>query len=159
MATKALSKAATIERHEKQYAHKVLTRVVDFALAANALAAQNDIAEVIDIRENTRVISVRYEVMTVEGAARNFGIGDGANDVGYIASANANAVGEGATLVAGYVNTSDAGVAQDALVLNPPYSAGKYYSAADTIDIKALSPGGLVGAKIKVSAEVVEYDL
>lgn len=159
MATKALSKAASIERYEKQGAFKVLTRVIDFALAANALAAQNDIAEAIDVRANTRVLAVRWEVLTVEGAARNFGVGDGVNDVGYIASADSNALGEGSTLVAGYVNTSDAGAAQDPVVLNPAFSAGKYYAAADTIDIKALSAGGLVGAKIKVSAEVVEYDL
>lgn len=117
--------------------------------------AQNDIAQLINIPAQTWVPLVQWEVETVEGGARNFSIGDGVNAAGFVPSTSANALASGVSgPLAGSTNTSDAGAAADPLVVTG-YSGGKYYAAADTIDLTALTAGGLTGAKIRVKAVMV----
>lgn len=119
--------------------------------AATNNAGIADVLEVIDVPAKTFVHLVQWEVTTVEGAAATFDIGDGTTPAGYVSNANANALGSGVSgPVAGYVNTSDAGVAQDAIVLNPAYSGGKYYATADSIDI--IADAALVKAVIEIRA-------
>lgn len=107
---------------------------------ATALAA-GDIIEVISIPANSYVMAVGAVTETVQGAASTFHIGDGADADGYVASGNANVLGgtasNGALLIAN--------------------NAGKYYAAADTIDITIGASGAaLTAAKIKVWAIVAD---
>lgn len=103
--------------------------------------AQNDVAEVVTIPAGTLVLGVMWEVETVEGAARNFAVGDGSDTDGFITTTSANSATTGASALAlteGTPNTITG------------YSAGKYYSAADTIDVLAVTSGGLTTCKINL---------
>jgi hypothetical protein len=111
--------------------------------ATKRTLAQNDTVAVLDIPANTLIQGVQWEVETVEGAARNFAVGDGSDTDGFIASTSANSLASGATALAlgeGTPNTVSG------------YSAGKYYSAADTLDILAVTAGGLTTTKIRLNA-------
>jgi hypothetical protein len=125
----------------------VFENVIDFSKLAVA-AAQNDVVPVLEIPAHTLIQGVQWEVEGVEGAARNFAIGDGSDTDGFIASTSANALANGAsalTLAEGTPNTISG------------YSAGKYYSDADTIDILAVTNGGLTAARIRVKAYGVAF--
>jgi hypothetical protein len=111
--------------------------------------AQNDTVAVIDIPANTLIQGVQWEVETVEGAARNFAIGDGSDTDGFVTTTSANTATSGATALAGTLGGT--GAAADPVVVTG-YSAGKYYSAADTLDILAVTSGGLTTTKIRVKA-------
>lgn len=109
---------------------------------------QNETVALIDIPAKSYVLKVFWEVQTVEGAARNFAIGDGDDPDGYIASTSGNSLASGASnlaLTTGTPNTVTG------------YSNGKYYSAADQLDLLAVTSGGLTGIKIKVSALIIEF--
>lgn len=111
--------------------------------------AQNDIAQVVTIPAGTYIQAVHWSVETVEGAARNFSIGDGDNTTGWIGSTSANSVASGASTFAGTLGGT--GAAADPVVVTG-YSAGKYYAAADTLDVIAQTSGGLTTAKIRIKA-------
>lgn len=124
----------------------VLENVIDFSI--NTMA-QNDIAQLLNIPAKTLVQAVQWEVERVEGAARNFAIGDGADDDGFITTTTANTLASGCsglTLTEATPNTVTG------------YSNGKYYSAADTIDLKAVTSGGLTTGKIRIKAVCVELN-
>jgi hypothetical protein len=106
-------------------------------------AAQNDVIEALRIPANTLIQGVNWEVEAVEGAARNFALGDGDDTDGFVPSTSANALAKGATAIALTEGTPN---------VVAGYSAGKFYSAADTIDILAVTSGGLTTAKIRVKA-------
>lgn len=149
MATKTLTKPGTgLAPVTRPYHTYQLENTIDFLVTANQLA-QNDIAELIAIPANCWVAGIRWEILVVEGAARNFGIGDGSGTSSYIATTSANAVSEGAMILAlteGVPNTITG------------YSAGKYYAVADTIDVLAVTAGGLVACKLRVTADIRDYN-
>lgn len=150
MATKLLSlvNADYMQHFEKHGNARVISAIVDFTNAA-VTCAQNDIVEALAISANTFVYGIRAEVLTVEGAARNFAIGDGADTDGYITTQSGNTLAEFhslLTLTEGAPNTVTG------------YSNGKYYAAADTIDILAVTSGGLTTCKLKVSAYICDYN-
>lgn len=123
-------------------AYTVWENVVDFSKISTALA-QNDVVEALSIPAGTFVQGVQWEVETVEGASRNFAVGDGTTTNGWITTTTANSLASGCSLLAlteGTPNTVTG------------YSAGKYYSAADTIDLLAVTSGGLTTCKIRIKA-------
>lgn len=127
--------------------YAVFENVIDFSKLATA-AAQNDVVPALAIPANTLIQGVAWEVEGVEGASRNFAIGDGDDTDGFVASTSANTLAKGATALAlaeGTPNTITG------------YSAGKFYSAADTIDLLAVTSGGLTAAKIRVKAYGVVF--
>lgn len=121
----------------------VVTQVFDGSVST---LAQNDVATLINIPANTYVMKVFWEVETAEGAARNFALGDGADTDGYVTTTTAN------TLAAG---SSDLALTEGAPNTVTGYSNGKFYSAADTLDLLAVTSGGLTTCKIRVSALMV----
>lgn len=149
MATKTLSTASSVVHVTSPYKMYVLESEIDFTNTSNTLA-QNDIAELIAVPGNCYVQMVRWEVKTVEGAARNFSLGDGASATGYLASTSANAIAEGCSapvsLTEGAPNTVTG------------FSNGKYYPNADTIDLTAVTAGGLTTAKINVKAYIIDFN-
>lgn len=110
--------------------------------------ALNEVAQLIPVPANSFVALVRHEVTTVEGGAATFEVGDGSDTNGYGNAINANALSVDASgpisLVEGTPNTI-AG-----------YSGGKYYSAADTIDLKALA--AMDAAVVEVEAIIYTFD-
>ena len=91
------------------------------AAGLTALAA-GDILEVIKVPANTLVTHVALNVTTAEGGTLTVDVGDGDNPDGYLDGVNANATAAYLT-VAG----TDA------------FEAGKFYTAADTIDIVTVN--------------------
>lgn len=151
MANQLLSTAnsAIIRHFQGDGVTRVLEAVVDFSkIAAASAVAINEIVEAIQIPANCRVNHVRAEVLTIEGAARNFAIGDGASTSGYITTQSANTLAEFHTsllLTEAAPNTVTG------------YTNGKYYPTADTLDILAVTAGGLTTCRLKVSAEITQY--
>lgn len=142
MATFTLTNGSSaVSSRESTYKTVVASALVDFS---KRTLAQNDIAEVISVPADTFVRLVRWEVTKVEGAARNFSVGDGASATGYVASTSGNTLAEGVSgpvaLTEGAPNTVTG------------FSGGKYYSAADTIDVTAVTAGGLTTCILKVTA-------
>ena len=104
---------------------------------------QNDVAAVLSIPAGTLIMGVHWEVETVEGASRNFAIGDGSDTNGFIETTDGNTLASGATALA---------LTEAAPDTVTGYSAGKYYSAADTLDVLAVTSGGLTALKLRVKA-------
>lgn len=110
---------------------------LDFAAIAVARAAagataltSGDVLEVIQLPAKSYVMAVGLDVTTAEGGTLTIDIGDGSAADGYLDGVNANAVASYASTLAlteGAPNTVKG------------YSAGKYYAAADTIDVKTVN--------------------
>ena len=94
------------------------TITTERAAAGLTALTSADVLEVIRVPANTYVTSVALNVTTAEGGTLTVDVGDGDNPDGYLDGVNANATAAYLT-VAG----TDA------------FEAGKYYTAADTIDI------------------------
>jgi hypothetical protein len=133
----------------------VYENVIDFSKLATA-AAQNDVVEALAIPAGTLIQGVQWEVVGAEGASRNFAIGDGSDTDGYVTTTTANTLATGCSALAGVVAGGAGDPANDPLIVTG-YSGGKYYSAADTIDILAVTSGGLTTAKIRVKAFGVAF--
>lgn len=122
-------------------------QVADYRASAGLTAlASADVYEILNIPAKTLVLRVGYDVTTVEGATATVHIGDGSDADGFVASANLNSVGSGASALAlteGAPNTVTG------------YSGGKYYSAADTIDL-TLNNNGIDAAVVRVWALIVD---
>lgn len=91
------------------------------AAGLTALAA-TDVLEVIKVPANTLVTNVALNVTTAEGGTLTIDVGDGDDPDGFLDGVNANAT-------AAYIPV--AGTAA--------YEQGKYYTAADTIDVTTVN--------------------
>lgn len=87
-----------------------------------------DSVEVIDIPKNTLIALVRWEILTVEGAAETFTIGDTASAVQFIPATSSNALAEGINLIA----------------------QQKYYSNADVI--RVVPSAAATALRMKITA-------
>ena len=94
------------------------TITTERAAAGLTALTSADVLEVIKVPANTLVTHVALNVTTAEGGTLTVDVGDGDNPDGYLDGVNANATAAYLT-VAG----TDA------------FEAGKFYTAADTIDI------------------------
>jgi hypothetical protein len=97
--------------------------------------AANDVYQLFDIPPNTLVFAVSWEVETTNNVTATFDIGDDTNPDGFINSASANAVTSGCSVLS---------------------SAGKFYSATDTIDLTAQA--GLTNLVMYVRAVCVQVE-
>ena len=121
-------KLGTGAAHVAKGINKVSTISVDlnFATITTERAAagltaltSGDILEVIRVPANTLVTNVALNVTTAEGGTLTVDVGDGSNDDGYIDGVNANAT-------AAYITVAG----------TDAYEQGRFYTAADTIDVK-----------------------
>ena len=113
---------------------------LDFAAITTARAAASltafatgDSLQVLSVPAKTFVLTVGIDVTTANGTASTVDIGETGGDVdGWIDGHDANAIGSACstnnTLVDGTPNT-----------FNPALGNGKYYAAADTIDMLMLT--------------------
>lgn len=124
-------KLGTGAAHVAKGINKVSTISVDlnFATITTERAAAGltaltagDVLEVIRVPANTLVTNVALNVTTAEGGTLTIDVGDGDNPDGYLDGVNANATAAYLT-VAG----TDA------------FEAGKFYTAADTIDVVTVN--------------------
>lgn len=112
----------------------LLERIVDFAEIASYRAsagltalASGDVYELFSLPAKTNVLRVGYDVTTAEGATATMGVGDGSAATGYLTAVNLNSVASGVMALA--LTDASPGVTVTG------YTNGKYYSAADTIDL------------------------
>lgn len=108
--------------------------LVGFYDASKRSLAAADVAQVIDIPANTYVHKVFYKVMAAD-ATQTLNVGDGVDPDGYVAAADVGTLG-------------NSGVGAGAL------AAGKFYAAADTIDIEVPATKAFDTLKVKVVATV-----
>lgn len=105
----------------------VVTRVVDLTKVTARGAA--DVDEVLYVAAGTLVLNVFVKLLTAEGAALTADVGDGAQPAGWFDNIDMNAAapayyGSTIALTEGAPNT-----------FTRPYTAGRLYTANDTIDI------------------------
>jgi hypothetical protein len=108
----------------------------DATTTKGAAIAQNDVLPLINIPAGSFVLPVAAKVLTVEGGASTVDIGDGATADGYLDGLDINALTDTQSFTA---DTTEA------------FGAGKYYAAADTIDLKLMT-GTAAAVVIAVSA-------
>ena len=106
------------------------------AAGLTALGA-TDVLEVIRVPANTLVTNVALEVTTAEGGTLTIDVGDGDDPDGFLDGVNANTA-------AAYIPV--AGTAA--------YEQGKYYTAADTIDVTTVNAAD--AAVMKLTAIMVD---
>ena len=95
------------------------TITTERAAAGLTALTSGDILEVIRVPANMLVTNVALNVTTAEGGTLTVDVGDGSNDDGYIDGVNANAT-------AAYITVAG----------TDAYEQGRFYTAADTIDVK-----------------------
>jgi hypothetical protein len=102
---------------------------LDFAAITTARAAAGltaltatDVLEVIKVPAKTLVTHVALEVTTAEGGTLTLDVGDGDNPDGYLDGVNGNAT-------AAYISVAG----------TDAFEQGKYYTAADTIDVTTVN--------------------
>ena len=125
----------------------LLSVELDFAAITAARAAagataltSGDVIEALPIPANTMVLAVGLDVSTAEGGTLTVDVGDGADPDGYLDGVDANAV-------AGYATNAAAGTPTG-------LAGGKYYNAADTIDVTTVNAAD--AAVMKLWAVVVD---
>jgi hypothetical protein len=111
------------------------TIAADRITAGNTAIGAGDVLEALSIPAKTYVIAVGIDVTTAEGGTLTLDIGDGADPDGYLDGVNGNAV-------AGYTSSLVLTEAAPNTVLG--LSNGKYYAAADTIDVKTVNAADVV---------------
>ncbi len=125
--------------------------VLDFAAIAAARSAagaaalaSGDVLEIMPVPAKTLVLRVGYDVTTAEGASATFDLGDGSDTDGYLNDISLNSVASGVMSLA---------LAEGAPNTISGYSNGKYYSAADTIDL-VVNSNSVDAAKVRIWALV-----
>ena len=116
--------------------HVVFWNDIDFA-NRNVTAA--DVVEALAIPANTYIQHVAVHVLTAD-ASQTMSVGDGDDTDGWLAGATTAAVGDVACSTIALTNGTNETITG--------YSGGKFYSAADTIDI--LVPTGKAYDTLKV---------
>lgn len=125
----------------------VITVTKDFDAAAavvengTAILA-NDVFELINVPAGTFVHGVRVDVLTAEGGASTFDVGDGATADGYHDGLDAN----DATVNVYSFDTDG--------TMTEAFGHGKYYAAADTIDLKCMT-GTWTTFKVRLTATMI----
>ncbi len=127
--------------------------VLDFAAIAAARAAagaaaiaSGDVIEAIPLPAKSFVMRVGYDVTTAEGASATFDFGDGSDADGYLNDISLNSVASGAMALT---------LAEAAPNTVAGYTNGKYYSAADTIDV-TINSASVDAAKVRIWALVMD---
>jgi hypothetical protein len=109
--------------------------------------AQNDTIAIAKIPAGSIVLATQWEVVTVEGAARNFSVGITGAATKYLGSTSANSATTGAAL---NMTLSEG---------TPNTVAAVYDSAEANVVIGAVTSGGLTATKIRVRLVVATVGL
>ena len=122
-----------------RYSLTKLAVTLDFAAITAARAAagataltSGDVLEVLRIPAKTQVLAVGVDVTTAEGGTLTLDVGDGTDPDGFLDGVNANTV-------AGYSSTTVTIAEGTPNTISPALGFGKYYGAADTIDVTTVN--------------------
>jgi hypothetical protein len=130
----------------------VISVDLDFAAITTARAAASltaltsgDVLTAIALPAKSLVLRVGLDVTVAEGGTLTIDVGDGSDTDGYLDGVNANTVASYASALA---------LTEAAPNTVTGYSGGKYYSAADTIDVLIVNAADV--AVMRVWALVVD---
>ena len=132
-----------------------VTATVDFtAINSGAGTVQNDIIQLIQVPANTRVLDVFFSVTTASANMADFDLGDGDDVDGYVDGASMATVNDGAS----FVGATTVGT-PNALPVAAAFCLGKFYTAADTIDLKQNTNATVVTGVLKVKALMIDCNV
>jgi len=132
---------------------KLLRCEVDFALDPLAQAGYHDL---IPIRGGGWVLGVEWQVQRVEGAARNFSLGDADAADNWVLSTTMNALAKGKSSPEFTLTEGTPNVIVKASVNG--FSNGKIYTADTAIRVTAPTAGGLTVGRLVVVALVADIE-
>lgn len=128
--------------------------VVDFSTVnGSSGAVQNDIITVLQIPANTLVLGVAYKTTTVSANLADVDIGDGDTRDGYIDGLNmTSTLKDGCSWVTTFNEATPNTTAEG-------MSLGKFYTVADTIDLKINTNATIVTGVIKLRAICISANI
>ena len=130
-----------------------VTATLDFTdINSGSGTVQNDIVQLIQIPANTLVLGVSFRVTTASSNMADFDIGDGATTDGYIDGASMATVNDGCSWVTTF-NEAAPNTTSEA------FSLGKFYTTADTIDLKQNTNATVVTGVLKVKAAMIDMNI
>ena len=130
-----------------------VTATLDFTdIHDGAGTVQNDIVQLIQVPANTLVLGVSFSVTTASSNMADFDIGDGATTDGYIDGASMATVNDGCSWVTTF-NEATPNTTSEA------FSLGKFYTTADTIDLKQNTNATVVTGVLKVKAAMIDMNI
>ena len=126
---------------------------VDFStINSGSGTVQNDIIQLIQVPANTLVLGLSFAVTTVSSNMADFDLGDGDVTDGYVDGASMATVNDGCswqtTFNEATPNTTKEGM-----------SLGKFYTTADTIDLKQNTNATVVTGVLKVKALLIDMNI
>ena len=126
---------------------------VDFSTINSGYGTvQNDIIQLIQVPANTLVLGLSFAVTTVSSNMADFDLGDGDVTDGYVDGASMATVNDGCswqtTFNEATPNTTKEGM-----------SLGKFYTTADTIDLKQNTNATVVTGVLKVKALLIDMNI
>lgn len=130
-----------------------VTATLDFTtINGGSGTVQNDIVQLIQIPANTLVLVVSFRVTTASANMADFDIGDGDVTDGYVDGASMATLNDGCswktTFNEATPNTTAEGM-----------SLGKFYTAADTLDLKQNTNATVVTGVLKVKAMMIDCNI
>ncbi len=142
MATQNLTAGETKNNHAGARTAFVVEQTIDFA---KNVAASGDVIQSLNVYPGWFVQAVLVDVLKAEGGALTANVGDGALATGFMTAANLNALG---------MTKSNLTLTEAAPNTVTGYTAGKLYTAADTIDLVLSAAAD--AAKVRVLAVVID---
>lgn len=128
---------------------------IDFSkINSGSGTVQNDIVQLIQVPANTRVLGVFFSVTTVSSNMADFDLGDGDDTDGYVDGASMATVNDGAS----FVGATTVG-SPNALPVAAAFCLGKFYTVADTIDLKQNTNATVVTGVLKVKALMIDCNV
>lgn len=130
-----------------------VTATLDFSdINSGAGTVQNDIVQLIQVPKNTLVLGLSFDVTTVSSNMADFDLGDGDVTDGYVDGASMATLNDGCswqtTFNEATPNTTKEGM-----------SLGKFYTAADTIDLKQNTNATVITGVLKVKALMIDMNI
>jgi len=113
---------------------------------------QNDIVQLIQVPANTLVLGLSFSVTTASSNMADFDIGDGDVTDGYVDGASMATVNDGCSWKTTF-NEATPNTTLDGM------SLGKFYTAADTIDLKQNTNATVVTGVLKVKAVMIDLNI
>jgi hypothetical protein len=115
----------------------------DATIVKGAAIATSDAFPLVSIPAGAFVLAVTHKVTTAEGATCTYSIGDTTTPAGYVAAS------------AGLGNDTATNGSSFNATTTPTYGVGKYYAAANTVDLTLVS-GTATKVVVKVSVAYIQ---
>ena len=126
---------------------------LDFTdINSGAGTVQNDIVQLIQVPANTLVLGLSFSVTTASSNMADFDIGDGDVTDGYVDGASMATVNDGCSWKTTF-NEAAPNTTLDGM------SLGKFYTVADTIDLKQNTNATVVTGVLKVKAVMIDLNM